>query len=302
MATKNELVAAERGYPSTLLGFTSNDRAYWREPGLPPIAYLPSEVVDGPTSEFIFVTDRMAPRFPNGTVVGLEPVNSRQDLVVGRVYVYLADNGAGEYPVGRLARVGRTSLHLTQDNDPKLLTWSLGAEEQTEMQDLYEVTCYSLYLPYEEASLPQSPVNDARPLLLEITTDAMAPRYPLGSRHLLQPGPVPPEQWATARGVHALVLGNGTWAIRRLTASASATILVLESDRTGDVLLLATQEVVSIWKLGACDYMPEESEADHHWAVQQSSERAATAPVPGPPPVSTPVGMLLPLAFPPASA
>jgi hypothetical protein len=267
MATTNELVAAERGYPGTLLGFTPNDRAYWREPGLLPIAYLPNEAIEGPTDEFIFVTDRMAPRFPDGTVVGLEPVASRQDLVVGRVYVQLVNN-AGEYPVGRLARVGRTSLELTQDNHSATLTWSLGAEEQTEMQDLYEVTCYSLYLPHDEARLPESPVNDARPLLLEIATDAMAPRYPLGSRYFIRP--VPPDQWAQARGVHALVLTNGTWAVRRLAASASANVLVLESDRTGDIVLLATREVVSVWKLGVCDYMPEESEADHHWAIQQS--------------------------------
>jgi hypothetical protein len=188
MATTNELVAAERGYPGTLLGFTPNDRAYWREPGLLPIAYLPNEAIEGPTDEFIFVTDRMAPRFPDGTVVGLEPVASRQDLVVGRVYVQLVNN-AGEYPVGRLARVGRTSLELTQDNHSATLTWSLGAEEQTEMQDLYEVTCYSLYLPHDEARLPESPVNDARPLLLEIATDAMAPRYPLGSRYFIRPVP-----------------------------------------------------------------------------------------------------------------
>lgn len=268
MATTNELVAAERGYPSTLMGVTPNDRTYWREPGLPPIAYLPSESVDGPTAEFIFVTNRMAPRFPDGTVVGLEPVTSRQDLVVGRVYVHLVANNVGELPVGRLARVGRTSLELTQDNDPAPLIWSLGADEQTETQGLYEVTCYSLYLPHDEACLPECPINDARPVLLEIMTDAMAPRYPLGSRHLLRP--VPPEQWAQARGVHALVLDNGTWAVRRLRESASPTVLVLESDRTGDMLLLATHEVVSVWKLGACDYMPEETEADHQWAVRRA--------------------------------
>lgn len=286
-------VAAERGYPGTLLGFTPNDRAYWREPGLPPIAYLPSEAAYWPTAEFIFVTDRMAPRFPDGTVVGLEPVNSRQQLVVGRVYVHLAADGAGELPVGRLASVGRTSLELTQDNDPTPLTWSLGADSQTETQDLYEVTCYSLYLPHDEARLPPCPVNDARPVLLEVMTDAMAPRYPLGSRHLLRP--VPPEQWAQARGVHALALNNGTWAVRRLAASASTNVLVLESDRTGDILLLATHEVVSVWKLGACDYMPEESEADHHWAVQQSLSRPTRpTPAPGSPNASSPDGMLLP--------
>jgi hypothetical protein len=267
MATKNELVAAERGYPGTLMGFTPNDRAYWREPGLLPIAYLPSEAVDGPMTEFIFITDRMAPRFPDGTVVGLEPVNSRQDLVVGRVYVHLGANEVEELPVGRLAYVGRSSLQLTQDNYPTPLTWPLGAEEHTEMQDFYEVTCYSLYLPFDEARLPQSPINDAQPVLLEITTDAMTPRYPLGSRHFLQP--VPPDQWAQARGVHALVLANGTWAVRRLRASASPTVFALESDRTSDMLLLAFQEVGSVWKLGACDYMPEETEVEHAWMVQR---------------------------------
>jgi hypothetical protein len=264
-------VAAERGYPATLMGFTPNDRAYWREPGLPPIAYLPSESMDGPTAEFIFVTNRMAPRFPDGTVVGLEPVESRQDLVVGRVYVQLTANNVGELPVGRLARVGRTTLELTQDNDPVPLTWSLGADEQTETQGLHEVTCYSLYLPHDEARLPECPVNDARPVLLEVMTDAMAPRYPLGSRHLLRS--VPPEQWAQARGVHALVLDNGTWVVRRLTATSLANVLVLESDRTGDIVLQSTCEIVSVWKLGACDYMPEESEADHHWAVHKSLTR-----------------------------
>lgn len=286
MGTTNELVAAERGYPATLMGFTPTDRAYWREPGLPPIAYLPTELVGAPMAEFIFVTDRMAPRFPDGTVVGLEPVTSHYDLVVGRVYVHLAANEVGEYPVGRLAQVDRTCLHLTQDNDPTPLTWSLGADKQTVTQDLYEVTCYNLYLPHDEARLPQCPISDARPLLLEIMTDAMAPRYPLSSRHFLQPGPVPCEQWAQARGVHALVLPNGTWAVRRLTSSASPTVFALESDRTVDVLFLAFQEVVSIWKLGACDYMPEESEADHHLALQQWLTRFPATSAPAPPPAS----------------
>lgn len=269
MATYFEQVAAERGYPTALMGFTPNDREYWREPGLPPIAYLPSESIDGPTVEFIFVTNRMSPRFPDGTVVGLEPVNSRQDLVVGRIYVHLVANSAGELLVGRLARVGCTSLELTQDNDPSLLTWKLCAEVQNEMQHIYEVTCYSLYLPFDEARLPKCPVNDAQPVLLEITTDAMAPRYPLGSRHLLRP--VHPGQWAQARGVHALALDNGTWAVRRLVASASAHVLALESDRTDELVLLAVHEIVSIWKLGACDYMPEETEAEHLAIIRRSS-------------------------------
>ncbi len=261
-------VAQQLGYPSSLFGFTPNDSAYWREPGLPALDYLPIEPIEGPdqdepTAEFIFVTDRMAPRFPDGTVVALAPVNSRHDLVVGRVYVLLAALENGELPVGRLARVDRTSLELTQDNHPAVLTWALGAEAQMETQAIYEVTHYSLYLPHNEARVPAASAgviqNEGRPVLLEVTTDAMAPAYPQGACYFIQP--VPPDQWAQARGVHALVLDNGTWVVRRLTAPASKHNFVLGSDRTGDMLILATREVVSVWVLGAVVHLPEESKA-----------------------------------------
>lgn len=268
-------VAAERGYPATFLGFTPADRAYWREPGLPPITCLPSESADGPSAEFIFNGDDMAPRFPDGTVVGLEPVAARQNLVVGRVYVHFAPPGGGELPVGRLAHVGPTTLELMQDNHPGRLVWPLGADAQTETQDLYEVTCYSLYLPHNEARLPAMSLTDAQPVVLEVTTDAMAPAYPQGTRYFIEP--VPSSEWAQATGVHALALDNGTWAVRRLVAPAATPhTLVLESNRTQDVVLLATREVVSVWRLGAAVDLPLTNQADERAAPVASSAQVTT--------------------------
>lgn len=279
MATTKELVAAERGYPGTLLGFTPNDAAYWREPGLPWAPQLPLlrtsvggqfyEVAD--YAEFIFITDDMAPRFPSGTLVTIEPVGTREALHVGRVYVHLHPTEADALQVGRLAHVGPASLELTQDNNPVGLTWPLGTEPGAETAGLYEVTYYSGSPAYQEEVAVDE--REAPAYLLEITTDSMAPRYPQGARYLMWA--VLASQWARARGVHALVLADGTQLVRRLLDQHGG-VLTLREDRTGATTTLTLAHVVALWKLGEADYMPDESAADQAWWAQRASTDSST--------------------------
>lgn len=273
MVTTKELVAAERGYPGTFMGFTPNDVAYWREPGLPWAPQLPLlrtsvgkhlyEVAD--YVEFVFITEDMAPRFPIGTLVTLEPVRTLEALQVGRVYVHLHPTTADELQVGRLAHVGQTSLELTQDNNSEVLVWPLGVGAESETTGLFEVRYYSEHPAYREVLLVGD-AEESRPYLLEIETDNMAPRYPRGARYLIRE--VPADQWMQARGVHALALADGTQLVRRLLDHYDG-MLTLQEDRTSTLGALALAQVAALWKLGEADYMPDESAADQLWWAQR---------------------------------
>lgn len=275
MSTNLNQVAAERGYPSTLLGFTPADSSYWREPGLPWVASpdrAPQLVrnLSGPArhyAEFIFTSDEMSPRFPTGTIVELEQVLSSDAWQVGRVYVYLP--ATQEPQAGRLAHVGHATLELTQDNDPTRLRWPVLPGPQGEVLDLYLVTHYSHYPAQEVEEAGALPVggDDSPALLLELSTDEMSPRYPRGARYVIRPVPV--EAWPQARGVHALTLRDGRQLVRRLFHQAKG-VLALTSDRTGDAQTLPLAEIASLWKLGEADYLPAETEAEHQWMIQQS--------------------------------
>lgn len=274
MATYFEQVAAERGYPRVLFGLTPDDEAYWREPNLPWAPQLPLvctivgdqlyQVQD--YTEFVFITNDMAPRFPVGTLVTIEPVLTREALQVGRVYVHLHPTEADELQVGRLAHVEDDVLHLTQDNNPLELRWLLGPHQTEETADIYEVTYYS-EPPTHWQELAGA--GDAGPVLLEMMTDDMGPRYPQGSRHVLRS--VPAYRRAQARGVHALALADGVQLVRRIIDHHDG-VLTLATDRTGAVQQLPLAQVVSLWKLGVCDYMPEETE-DEHLAIIQRRAR-----------------------------
>jgi hypothetical protein len=274
MATIKELVAAERGYPGTFMGFTPNDAAYWREPGLPLAPQLPLfrtsvgkqlyKVAD--YVEFVFITEDMAPRFPVGTLVTIEPVSTLEALQVGHVYVHLHPTAADELQVGRLAHIGTTSLELTQDNNPVVLTWPLGSTLGAETSGLYEVTYYSEH-PTSWGALSLGKAEEAEVYLLEIMTDGMAPRYPRGSRYIIRA--VPASRWPQARGVHALEMADGTQLIWRILDQHEG-VLTLGTDRTGITARLALAEVTALWKLCEADYMPEESAADSDWWLERS--------------------------------
>lgn len=289
MKTNIEQVAAERGYPSTLLGYTPNDTAYWFEPGLPWASAPTTEPLArrslrGPAkrrAELIFTSDAMAPRFPEGMLVDLEAVHTRQELEVGRVYVHLHPAGADRPHVGRLAHVGAAGLELTQDNHPTSLHWPLAAG-RAPFRHVYAVTHYNQYFPRGgEARQSAATKDDGAPrFLLEVTTNEMAPRYPLGARYVVRL--VPTARWGAARGVHALALINGQQLVRRIQRLHQG-VFALASDRTGNTELLACVEVASIWKLGPADYLPEESEADHLWQLQQDLIRLVPTPAPSPP-------------------
>ena len=271
MATYFEQVAAERGYPRALFGLTPDDEAYWREPKLPWVPQLPLvrtivgdqlyQVQD--YAEFVFITNDMAPRFPMGTRVTIEPVPTHEALQVGRVYVHLHLTEADELQVGRLAHVEDDALHLTQDNNPLRLRWPLGAHQPKGTADIYEVTYYN-EPPTHWQELTGG--SGAGPMLLEMMTDDMGPRYPQGSRHVLRS--VPTHRRAHARGVHALALADGTQLVRRILDHHNG-VLTLATDRTGTVQQLPLGQVASLWKLTVTDYMPEETEAEHLAIIQR---------------------------------
>jgi hypothetical protein len=271
MATYFEQVAAQRGYPSDLFGLMPNDADYWREPLLPWAPQLPLvrtivgdqlyQVED--YAEFVFITNDMAPRFPVGTLVTIEPVLTREALHVGRVYVHLHPTEDDELQVGRLAHVEDDTLHLTQDNNPLGLRWPLGVHQPEETADIYEVTYYG-ELPTHWPELAGA--GGAGPMLLEMTTDDMGPRYPQGSRHVLRS--VPAHRRAQARGVHALALADGTQLVRRILDHHDG-LFTLDTDRAGAVQQLPLMQIVSLWKLTLADYMPEETEAEHLAIIQR---------------------------------
>lgn len=267
METTHVQVAAERGYPSTLLGFTPNYTAYWREPGLPWALQL----LHADYAEFEFTTDEMAPRFPVGTLVVIEPVRTHEALQVGRVYVLLQPADTDYPQVGRLARVGPTALVLTQDNSPVGLRWPL-AQPAEPPANLYLVTHYSEYPTDQHHPVP-TPEGDA--YLIELATDEMAPRYPRHSRYVVRA--VSADQWAQARGVHALEMrsGAGSPLVRRIVDCCLGW-LTLQADRTGATTRLALADVTALWEVGEGDYMPRESEADRQWWLQ----RPGYAPTP----------------------
>lgn len=268
MATYFEQVAAQRGYPRALFGLTPDDEAYWQEPNLPWAPQLPLvRTVVGDQlyqvqdyAEFVFSTNDMAPRFPLGTRVTIEPVLTREALQVGRVYVHLRPTEGDELQVGRLAHVEDDALSLTQDNNSLELRWQLGAHQPGEIADIYEVTYYS-----GQPTHWQELVGDDGPMLLEMMTDDMGPRYPQGSRHVLRS--VPAHRRAQARGVHALALADGTQLVRRILDHHEG-VLTLAIDRTDTMQKLPLVQVVTLWKLTFADYMPAETEAEHLAIIQ----------------------------------
>jgi|GEM_PF-6777450 len=85
--TTLESVAAERGLPGTLFGYTPNDQAYWREPTLPLLGTLAQPHTWARTLQsFTHLRVEgtgMAPRFPPRTVVSMHRVTCEKDITPG---------------------------------------------------------------------------------------------------------------------------------------------------------------------------------------------------------------------------
>ena len=159
MATNLTQVAAERGYPSHLFGFTPQDAAYWREPGLafwtealrqnPPLDYQGNPRL-GYTAWI--EGNSMAPRFPAGTGVQLTPVYERKNLVLGKVYTYAyreGETGHVEMTMGRLVKIGGNYLEVAADNpqagEADRTIWLLREDEREAVWDVREVSHYVSY-------------------------------------------------------------------------------------------------------------------------------------------------------------
>jgi len=154
--TTLEQEAARLGFPSTLFGFTPNQREYWAEPSMP---WLTREIWENAPlgyNGFKLIwhygevgSNTMAPRFPKGCMVNMTPVYEKKNLVVGKVYIYVyTDTKTGElaYQMGRLEKVGGNCLWARADNDPALgLCWLLRDDERQAVWDVYEVTHYTSY-------------------------------------------------------------------------------------------------------------------------------------------------------------
>lgn len=269
MNTNLNQVAAQRGYPSALLGFTPADISYWREPGLPTLRAQPhptADELDTPAPPYASAllyyfqtcTDQMAPRYPRGTWVGAEPLAFCKFLCPGQVLVwYHVAEGQARCTLARLVEVRAGSLLLAYDKDGQQVTIPWWQTDPT--RPLFRVTHY--LTPPVGLVPPELPA-----LLLELTTDEMSPRYPRGARYIIRP--VPADAWPQARGVHALALLDGHQLVRRIFHQADG-VLALANDRTGDALTLPLAEVASLWKLGKATYLPEETEAEHQWMVQR---------------------------------
>jgi len=148
--------AAALGFPPLLFGFTPDQRGYWFEPGLP---WRTPETWDNPPlgrtgMRLIWHyteagSNHMAPRFPKGSVVTIAPVYEKENLVVGKVYIYAyrdAETGQKGYQMGRLEKIWGNCLWARADNAPELgLCWLLRNEPREAVWDVYEVTHYISY-------------------------------------------------------------------------------------------------------------------------------------------------------------
>jgi hypothetical protein len=148
--------AQQLGFPSTLFGFTPEQKAYWHEPGLP---WLTQEIWDNPPLGHngyrliwhygVLAGNHMAPRFPKGCMVNMAPVCDKKNLVVGKVYAYSwrdTTTGEWQYQIGRLEYIGGNYLEARADNQPEIgLIWQLREDEREAVWDVQEITHYASY-------------------------------------------------------------------------------------------------------------------------------------------------------------
>jgi hypothetical protein len=89
--------------------------------------------------------ESMAPRFPKGCRVNIAPVHARQNLVVGRIYLFDGRHPQTGQPfcqVARLVSVHESHLLVRADRVGTCSVWPLRAQEHMAVWDVYEVTHY----------------------------------------------------------------------------------------------------------------------------------------------------------------
>jgi hypothetical protein len=155
-------VAQHLGYPSSLFGFTPQQKQYWQEPGLPWLTQGQLNFTDPMPLDYrghqallaigYMGGNSMAPRFPKGCAVQSAPVWDKANLVLGRVYVYCFRQGTAQdwtYQMGRLVKIGGNYLEVAADNpspdEADHTIWLLRDNEHEAVWDVREVTHYASY-------------------------------------------------------------------------------------------------------------------------------------------------------------
>lgn len=150
--TQQERIAQELGYPSTLFGFTPNDRAYWAEPAMPWVLPLlnPQHYGLDPVAcveelaglmAFDVWNDNMAPRFATGVYLAGRPLAVGQRVAVGEVLAWLTPSEALDcFCLARVVEVGASFLRLACDNGGH--SYTLAWEYTDPSRPVYRITHY----------------------------------------------------------------------------------------------------------------------------------------------------------------
>lgn len=92
-------------------------------------------------------------------------------------------------------------------------------------------------------------------VVIEVRGNSMADRYPDRSRHVVRP--VSEGNWQYATGVHSISMSNEMFVIKRITSNKDG-ILILTSDSNGEQMEIQLGDILCMWKVGECVYMPAE--------------------------------------------
>ena len=92
-------------------------------------------------------------------------------------------------------------------------------------------------------------------VVIEVRGNSMAGRYPDRSRHVVRP--VSEGNWQYATGVHSISISNEMFVIKRITSNKDG-LMILTSDSNGEQMEIQLGDILCMWKVGECVYMPAE--------------------------------------------
>jgi phage repressor protein C with HTH and peptisase S24 domain len=92
-------------------------------------------------------------------------------------------------------------------------------------------------------------------VVIEVKGNSMAPRYPDQSCHAVRP--VSDGNWQYATGVHCISLRNEMFLIKRIKSNREG-LLELSSDNNDEVMSIQLGDILCMWKVGECVYVPAE--------------------------------------------
>ena len=92
-------------------------------------------------------------------------------------------------------------------------------------------------------------------VVIEVRGNSMADRYPDRSRHVVRP--VSEGNWQYATGVHSISMANEMFVIKRITSNKDG-LMILTSDSNGEQMEIQLGDILCMWKVGECVYMPAE--------------------------------------------